>query len=126
MPYVDPETVTAPRKYVRAVEVLYNSAPGEGGFSIARLNWNGNNALGIRWNGDEDSAVGNPQSHSRPTWFIFPEELEPVILQWVDERIQSQPGGLLERYREMASDTDREREASEWSEGLIGDASTQG
>jgi len=28
---------------------------------------------------------------------------------------------LLAKYREMAADSDREREAEEWSEGLIAD-----
>ncbi|MFY9676079.1 MAG: hypothetical protein WCB53_10480 [Terriglobales bacterium] len=31
--------------------------------------------------------------------------------------------GLLEGYLAMARDTAREREAEEWTEGLIGDAS---
>jgi len=38
----------------------------------------------------------------------------------------SGPGGLIEGYTAMAMDAAREREAEEWSEGLIGDASAEG
>jgi hypothetical protein len=56
----------------------------------------------------------------------MPEGLEGAILEKVDEINMSGPGGLLERYREMANDSQHEAEAEEWSEGLIGDASTEG
>jgi len=36
------------------------------------------------------------------------------------------PNSLMARYREMAGDRQREADAEELSEGLIGDASTQG
>lgn len=35
------------------------------------------------------------------------------------------PDELLERYREMASDSQHEAEAEEWGEALIGDASAE-
>jgi len=35
------------------------------------------------------------------------------------------PNSLIAKYREMANDSDREREAEEWSQGLIGDVSAQ-
>jgi hypothetical protein len=56
----------------------------------------------------------------------LPEEFKRVILDKVDELRMSGPGGLLERYREMAMDTQHEAEAEEWGEGLIGDASAEG
>ncbi len=34
-------------------------------------------------------------------------------------------GSILSRYREMAQDEEHEAEAREWSEGLIGDATSQ-
>jgi hypothetical protein len=39
-----------------------------------------------------------------------------------EELSNSQEGGLLAGYREMAADQQGEAEAHEWSEGLIGDA----
>jgi hypothetical protein len=55
-----------------------------------------------------------------------PEELALVILDEVEALSISAPGGLLEQYREMASDRQRDAEAEEWSEGMIGDASAEG
>jgi hypothetical protein len=40
-----------------------------------------------------------------------------------EELSDSQEGGLLAAYGEMAADQQREAEAQEWSEGLINDAS---
>jgi hypothetical protein len=107
------------------VEVLYNR--GQGGWSVARVTWEGRERIGIRWNGGDDGpGIGNPQSRGNATWFILPEELEEVILNKIDDLAMSGPGGLIEGCRAMAKDADGEREAEEWSEGLIGDASAQG
>jgi hypothetical protein len=125
MAYVEPNTVLAPKTSVRFVEILYST--GDGGWSVARVGWEGSVRVGIRWNGAENGpGIGNPQSRGNPTWFILPEELESAILQKADELSMSGPGGLLERYREMANDSQHETEAEEWSEGLIGDASAEG
>src|ERR1700693_3007698 len=125
MAYVEPATVWAPKASIRSVEVLYNRGSGE--WSAARVIWDGKERIGIRWNGSKDGpGIGNPQSRGNATWFLLPEELEKVILEKVEELSMSGPNGLLERYREMAGDSEREAEAEDWSEGLIGDASTQG
>jgi len=90
---------------------------------VARVNWEDEDRIGIRWNGSaKDPGIGNPQSRGNATWFILPQELEDVILERIEEfnhRV------LAEGYAAMANDTEREREAAEWSEGLIGDASAQ-
>jgi len=52
----------------------------------------------------------------------LPQELENVVLDKIEEMNHR---ALAERYAEMAADSSREREAEEWTEGLIGDASTQ-
>jgi hypothetical protein len=124
MAYVEPATVLAPKAKVRSVEILYNSGPG--GWSVASIDWEGSEAIGIRWNGDANSTIGNPQSRGNATWFILPDQLKEVILSKIEDLAMSGPGGLIEGYTAMANDTAAEREAEEWSEGLIGDASTQG
>jgi hypothetical protein len=125
MAYVEPATVWAPKASIRSVEVLYSRGQGE--WSVARVVWEGAERIGVRWNGSNDApGIGNPQSRGNATWFILPKELESAVLDKVEELSQSGPGGLLEQYAEMASDQAREREAEEWSEGLIGDASAQG
>jgi hypothetical protein len=127
MAYVEPATVWAPKASVRSVEIVYNSKPGgPGGWSVARVNWEDEDRIGIRWNGGDGPGVGNPQSRGNATWFILPEELQEVILNRIDDLAMSGPGGLIEGYTAMAKDAELEREAEEWSEGLIGDASAQG
>jgi hypothetical protein len=39
--------------------------------------------------------------------------------------VEKSPKSLVTKYREMTADEDREREAAEWSEGMICDPSTQ-
>jgi hypothetical protein len=74
MGYKDPTTVLSPKSRWEFGKALCNT--GQGGWSIAEGWWEGVPALGIRWNGDDDSgSPGNPQSHGNPTWFILPEEL---------------------------------------------------
>ena len=124
MAYVEPATVWAPKAAIRSVEVLYNRGPGE--WSVARVVWEGREKIGIRWNGDNGPGIGNPQSRGNATWFILPDELEEAILSKIEDLAMSGPGGLLEGYSAMAADANREREAEEWSEGLIGDASAEG
>jgi hypothetical protein len=124
MAYVDPTAVWAPKASIRSVEILYNAGPGA--WSVATINWEGSEKIGIRWNGDEGPGIGKPQSRGNATWFIVPDELRDVILSRVDDLAMSGPGGLIEGYSAMAKDAARESEAEEWSEGLIGDASTEG
>lgn len=125
MPYVEPASVLAPKTSVRSLEVLHST--GNGGWSVARVEWEGSPRIGIRWNGsDTSSGIGNPQSRGNATWFILPEELEPAVFAQIEELNMNSVGGLLEQYREMASDSVHEAEATEWVEGLIGDASAEG
>ena len=124
MAYINPQTVTTPKNLIRSVDVLYNGGPGR--WSAALLQYrDGEEHLGIRWNGDESQSFGNPQSHAKPTWFIVPTELADLVREEAERLASLQEGGLLAGYREMANDRDREMEAQEWSEGLIGDAARQ-
>ena len=75
-------------------------------------------SLGIRWNGEPSSPLGNPQSRGIPTWFIVPDELRDVVERAVREL--SSP--LEAAYNEMARDEERDAEAEQWSDALIGDA----
>jgi hypothetical protein len=50
-----------------------------------------------------------------------PEDIERIA-QWLrDREIRRRNEDLSDAYREMALDSERERDALEWSEGLIGD-----
>ena len=124
MAYVNPETVVSPRNKIRSVDVLYDD--GAGSWSVAILDYDGRERLGIRWNGENgESGIGNPQSRARPTWFVLPDELAAVVREQVEQLANSQEGGLLAGYREMANDREREAKAQEWCEGLTADAANQ-
>jgi hypothetical protein len=129
MAYIDPQTVLSPRNRVGSVDILYNSGPSPDGatWSVARLVYDGqSDRIGIRWNGSEqEEGIGNPQSRGKPTWFVVPDELSSVVREMAEQLSNSQEGGLLAGYIEMAADQKREAEAHEWSEGLIADASYQ-
>jgi hypothetical protein len=126
MAYVDPKTVIAPKSLVKNVEVVYNSSEGdcrEEGFSVVRLTYGEDrDAVGIRWNGDpDDKGIGTPQAFGQPTWFLIPDELRETILDEAHRLMSGKRDELKAGYSEMAKDEEREREAQEWSEGLIGD-----
>ena len=125
MPYVKPEQVLSPRKYVGGViEVIHD--PGENGMSVARIVWDGKEVIATRWNGDDSKPLGNPLSRGCATWFV----VDGYAAASVEEAARAAAGhsanSLTAKYREMAEDKEREQEAEDWSEGLIGDASSQG
>lgn len=81
-PYTDPRGVTTPRGRIRNLEVLYNGGAqdDDSGWSLARMLWDGEEALGIRWNGgSEGDSKGQPTSRGYPTWYILPQEIMDVF-----------------------------------------------
>jgi len=119
--YHDPSTVLSPKHMVKSVEVVYDSGPVESSWSVARLKWGEKPAIGIRWNGDSTSGKGMPQAFGNQAWFIVPQELEEAILSAALEKNQAEESALAEGYRLMAADRERETEAEEWTEALVGD-----
>ncbi len=124
MSYIAPEEVLSPRKRVGGVlEVIHD--PGEDGMSVARIIWDEEPVVAIRWNGNSERPLGNPMSRRQPTWFVVGGYAAASVEQAAREAAERSPNSLIAKYREMANDSEREREAEEWSEGLIGDASAQ-
>jgi hypothetical protein len=123
--YIHPEDVLSP-KGVQVLEVIHD--PGENGVAVARIVWDNEEVVAIRWNGNTGRPRGNPVSHGQPTWFVLGAigkakgYLAPAVEQAARLAAERSPDGLAAKYREMALDNEREREAEEWSEGLIGDA----
>lgn len=116
--YCDPRAVQSPKKWVSNVQVVYDG--GADDCAVARLDWDGKPGVGIRWNGNSDQPLGNPQGRGHPMWFLVPDEFEDVVLERAREL---GPETALEAgYREMGADSEREEEACEWSEALIGDS----
>ncbi len=123
MAYVDPQSVISPKNAIKDLRVIYDQGPTPQSWSVATLEWKDRPRVGLRWNGDSESSKGNPQSRGNPTWFIVPEELEDEVLRAVQKLRRSEEESLMEGYRAMAADSEREDEAEKWSEALIGDSS---
>jgi len=123
--YIRPEEVLSPKSHVGGVvEVIHDA--GEEGMSVARTLWGEGDdkkeVIAMRWNGSSHQPLGNPVSRGRATWFVvdsdyFAEKVEEAARAAAEHS----PNSLVARYRDMAADKDREREAEEWSEGLIAD-----
>lgn len=85
MGYTPPDLVLSPKGRVEELSVIYDG--GEEGWSLAKMKWDGEPAVGIRWNGGSNDkkfpGIGNPQSRGVPTWFILPDEVARVTLALV-------------------------------------------
>lgn len=129
MSYIRPEQVLSPKHRVGGVlEVIHD--PREDGMSVARILWREDGeqdmeAIAVRWNGNDEQPLGNPVSRGHATWFVVDGYAAASVEQAARAAAEQSPNSLVAQYREMANDSDREREAEEWSEGLIGDASPQ-
>jgi hypothetical protein len=78
--YKSPSEVLSPIDKIQSVNVIHE----EESFSVAKINWDGEDVIGIRWNishkeyedtekqNGSKECVGNPISHGYPTWFILP------------------------------------------------------
>jgi hypothetical protein len=125
MPYVRPEEVLSPKNSVGGIiEVIHD--PGANRMSVARILWEREERIATRWNGSDEQPLGNPVSRGHATWFVVDGYAAASVEQAAREAAERSPNSLVAQYREMANDSEREREAEAWSEALIGDASAQG
>ena len=58
MAYIDPKIVQSPKGRVKNLNVIFDG--GEGSYSVAHMDWDGNAAVGVRWNGGATEGLGNP------------------------------------------------------------------
>jgi hypothetical protein len=77
--YIKPSDVHAPKRFWSLVHVLFDGGAGDSSLAIGR--WENRPVLAMRWNGDKDNPLGNPQSRGLPTWFIVPEQHWKQILE---------------------------------------------
>lgn len=122
MAYIDPKSVVSPKHIVDEVEVVFDAGPVEQSWAVATLSWDHKDAVGIRWNGEPGGkGIGTPQARGVPTWFIVPEELQDTVLEAARKLAHGNYDELKAGYEAMAKDSEHEREAHEWSEGLMAD-----
>jgi hypothetical protein len=118
--YIRPEEVRSPKGRVRDIlEVIHD--PGEDRMSVARILWDDEEVIATRWNGNAEQPLGNPVSRGHATWFVVDGYAATSVEQAARLAAEASPNGLAAQYRAMAGDSDREREAEEWTEGLIGE-----
>jgi hypothetical protein len=85
--YIKPTEVLGPKRSWDLFHVLFDGGPSGGdrpeqpGTSLAIGRWNGRPTLAMRWNGNAENPIGNPQSRGIPTWFILPEHDAQQILK---------------------------------------------
>lgn len=82
MAYIDPKIVQSPKGRVKNLNVIFDG--GEGSYSIAHMDWDGNAAVGVRWNGGDTEGLGNPQSRGIATWFILPDKIAALVKANID------------------------------------------
>ena len=75
---IPPAEVISPRRHWSLIAVLTEA--NDDGSALAIGRWDGKPVLAMRWNGDDENPVGNPQSRGLPTWFIVPDRYNDAIL----------------------------------------------
>ena len=78
---VNPRAVVSPRRRLNQLRVIYQVTD----WSLAIGVWDGVRALLVRWNGDTDHPLGNPVSHSHPTWFVLPKDMHSAVLALIPD-----------------------------------------
>ncbi len=76
--YIRPEDVNSPKNRWSFIATLDAAKEDECALVIGR--WDGEMVLAMRWNGNDDNPIGNPQSRGLPTWFIVPKKYYPDLL----------------------------------------------
>jgi hypothetical protein len=83
--YIRPSDVCSPKRLWSLVQVLFDGGEDRPGNpsnnSLAIGLWGGKPVLAMRWNGNKENPLGNPQSRGLPTWFIVPEQHWKQILE---------------------------------------------
>jgi hypothetical protein len=87
--FYKPNEVLSPKDYLQIVKIIYSGD--EDSYSLAKVKWDGEEVLAIRWNvakrehNDEakmsgkKKCVGMPSSHGYPVWFILPKDIREVL-----------------------------------------------
>jgi hypothetical protein len=79
--YVKPAEVISPKVNWRLVDVVLDKGAGDCAYAIGM--WDNQRRVGFRWNGTDDSPIGNPQSRGLPTWTMLDRALHKAVLRLV-------------------------------------------
>ncbi len=98
-PYVKPDDVHAPKRYWQLFHVLFDGGPDESSLAIGR--WNGEPVLAMRWNGNDNKPLGNPQSRGLPTWFVVPKQHVQQVLETRQFDFSDDKVGFARKFLEL-------------------------
>jgi hypothetical protein len=84
MNFVPPEEVVSPKANWRLVDVVLNKGEGDCAYAIGM--WDNQRRVGFRWNGTDNSPIGNPQSRGLPTWTMLDRALHRAVLNQVAKK----------------------------------------
>jgi hypothetical protein len=101
--YITPDKVVSPRRNWRLIRVLQigdQEDSNQQRVAIAIGTWQeegevSDTALAMRWNGNKDWPIGNPQSRGLPTWFIIPKILNDAVIEILSKDDQILVRGLF-------------------------------
>ena len=103
--YIRAADVHAPKLHWTLIHVLQDGGEAtslnESPSSLAIGRWDNKPALGMRWNGNGDNPLGNPQSRGLPTWFIVPEQYWKPILETGLRRVSDDTTEFARKFLEM-------------------------
>ncbi|MFQ5784254.1 MAG: hypothetical protein ACE5H8_05450 [Alphaproteobacteria bacterium] len=83
MKYVRPEDVKSPKAHWYLFEVILDHGPR--GCAYALGEWDGERRIGFRWNGNDKSPIGNPQSRGLATWTMLDPALHKAVVELLPE-----------------------------------------
>ncbi len=78
MPHIPPDGVHSPKAHWQLADVLLDRGRGNCAYAIGE--WDGERRIGFRWNGTDDSPIGNPQSRGLPTWTMLDPEMHDAVI----------------------------------------------
>ena len=84
MSYRTPDQVISPKASWTLVDVLLDGGENSPAYAIGM--WERRRRVGFRWNGDDGSPLGNPQSRGLPTWVMLDPGLNEAVLELVERK----------------------------------------
>jgi hypothetical protein len=101
--YITPDKVVSPRKNWQLIRVLETGAQADSNgnhVAVAIGTWreddeDGKVVLAMRWNGNDEWPIGNPQSRGLPTWFIVPKRFNDAVIDTLSKDDQALVRNLL-------------------------------
>lgn len=94
MPHIPARDVVSPKKQWQLVDVIIDDGAGRPAYAIGT--WDGERRVGFRWNGTEESPLGNPQSRGLPTWTMLCPNLHPAVVGLTPSNKQQIAASFLE------------------------------